>query len=56
MGADCVTRLAPPDRPQAPETLLRCTRCGVLVAVVELPGPHVDPTAFVGVCCLKEKP
>ncbi len=49
-------RLAPPDRPPGPHTNYRCIRCGQLVAVMELPGPFLDPDGFVGACCLKEKP
>ncbi len=51
-----MTRLAPPDRPEGPHTLLTCVRCGQLSAVLELPGPFLDPDGFVGACCLKEKP
>ncbi len=49
-------RLAPPVRPEGPHTLLTCVRCGQLTAVLELPGPHLDPDGFVGACCLRENP
>ena len=51
-----MTRLAPPAVPPAPSRLIRCTRCGQPVEVVELPGPHIDAATYVGVCCLREKP
>ncbi len=48
-------RLAPPERAEGPHTNYRCTRCGSLVAVMELPAPFLDPDGFVGACCLIPK-